>query len=81
MDRHRDVQPHSNAASPAYGLTIKMGLRRMNLRPIDPHSGGVGHAQRNAAQAAAAAARMERPERDAVATRLAEHDLPGAPRP
>ncbi|GAA3771094.1 hypothetical protein [Streptomyces chiangmaiensis] len=48
------------------------------LRAIVPH-GGVGHAQRNAAQAAAAAC-AERRERDAVATWLAERDLPGAPR-
>ncbi|MER6978818.1 hypothetical protein [Streptomyces carpinensis] len=51
---------------------------KRSLRAIIPH-GGVGHAQRNAAQAAAAA-RAERRERDAVATWLAERDLPREPR-
>ncbi|MEV5012914.1 hypothetical protein [Streptomyces sp. NPDC055692] len=42
-----------------------------SLRAIAPH-GGMGHAQRNAAQASAAA-RTQRLERDALATWLAEH--------
>ncbi|MFF3878325.1 hypothetical protein [Streptomyces sp. NPDC001978] len=50
-----------------------------SLLAIAPH-GGAGRAQRNAAEAAAAA-HEERRERDAVSTWLAERDLHGTPRP